>query len=170
LDGSIATASFDRPPPKRKPQEPWPVLPPGEAIDLAIPFLEILRQGVRAALYKSLAHGVYLPVRAALGEGQPLPVSWYGQQEAHWIAYYDTCAQLGLARYTPADDHHLDDWATLARSCGWWWPGEDTCVVADRPTSVHIGQIPGTWHGEVRLHRDNGPAIEFRDGWHPQLR
>ena len=38
--------------------------------------------------------------------------------------------------------------AELARSCGWWWPGEDVCVVVERPASVHTGR-----------------SITYRDGW-----
>jgi len=49
----------------------------------------------------------------------------YGQQDSHWIAYYDVLRRLGLARYRSADDKQFEEWATLARSCGWWWPGED---------------------------------------------
>ena len=54
----------------------------------------------------------------------------------------------------------------LARSCGWWWPGEDVCVVVDRPELVRTEPVPGTWHEEIRLKRD---GVRYRDGWHPLL-
>lgn len=110
------------------------------------------------------------PVQSALAAPGSLPVAWYGQQEAHWIAYYDALRRLGLARYGPADNDHLDEWATLARSCGWWWPGEDLCVVVERPAVVRTEPIAGGWHDEVRLSRGRRPAVEYRDGWHPPLK
>ncbi len=61
-------------------------------------------------------------MRTALaGDPARVPVCWYGQQEASWVAYYDALHRLGTARYQPDD---LGYWAVLARSCGWWWTGE----------------------------------------------
>jgi hypothetical protein len=150
----------------RKGKDPWPVLPSLDAIRVGLPLCEVLRQGVREGLRTSLADGFYLPVRAALG---PLPVCWYGQQESYWVAYYDVPRRLGLVRYAAEDNDHLDDWAALARSCGWWWPGEDVCVVVDRPSVLHTEPVPEGWHEQVRLDRRPGPAVEYRDGWRPSL-
>ena len=91
---------------------------------------------------------------------------WYGQQEASWVAYYDALHRLGLARCGAEDTDHFGDWAVLARSCGWWWPGERVCVVVERPAVVRIEPIPGTSHEEARLGKD---GVEYRDGWHPRL-
>jgi hypothetical protein len=54
-----------------------------------------------------------------------------------------------------------------ASRAGWWWPFPDFAVVSERPVEVH-GERVGT---EYRLHRDNGPAVRWRDGfalnfWH----
>ena len=57
--------------------------------------------------------------------------------DASWVGYYEALHQLSLARYGPDETDHLADWAALVRSCGWWWPGEDVCVVAERPRTVH---------------------------------
>ena len=73
-------------------------------------------------------------------------------------------ARRGLARYGQDDLDHLGDWATLARSCGWWWSGEDLCVVVDRPELVRTEPVPGTWHGEVRLRPE---GVRYRNGWRP---
>jgi hypothetical protein len=152
---------------KGKRKEPWPELPPLEALDAGVPLGVVLHQGVRTALHRSLAHGFRIPVRATLPGGGHVPVCWYGQQDAAWIAYYDALYRLGLARYGPDDLEHLGQWAALARSCGWWWPGEDVCVVVDRPQLIRTEPIPGTWHEEVRLRRD---GVRYRDGRHPLLR
>jgi hypothetical protein len=147
---------------KRK--EPWPELPPLQALDDGVPLGVVLHQGVRTALHRSLAGGVRTPIRAVLADRGPVPVCWYGQQDAAWVAYYDALHRLGLAGYQPDDLDHLGHWAALARSCGWWWPGEDVCVVVDRPEVIRAEPLPGTWHEEIQLQRD---GIRYRDGWRP---
>jgi hypothetical protein len=161
LDVHLNPPAFDRPPPKLGKNEKWPVLPPVEAIQTGIPFSEVLRQGILRALRTTMA-SLFLPVRAAyLHNG---PICWYGQQEAHWIAYYDAWRRLGLATYRGHEAEHLDDWATLARTAGWWWPGEDVCVVAERPEHVHAKPVPRSWHDEARVDQ-----VRYRDGLRPQL-
>jgi hypothetical protein len=149
-----------------KTNKPWPEMPPRVAFDEGVPLGVVLHQGVRTALYRSLATGFRQPVRAVLTGAEPMPVCWYGQQDASWIAYYDGLRRLGLARYEPDDTDHFDDWADLARSCGWWWPDERVCVVVERPAVVRTEPVTGTRHEEVRIRRD---GVEYRDGWHPRL-
>ena len=151
---------------KGKRNEPWPELPPLQALDDGVPLGVVLHQGLRTALHRSLADGFRTPVLAVLASGKPVPVCWYGQQDAAWVAYYDALHRLELARYQPGDLEHLGHWAALARSCGWWWPGEDRCVLVDRPEVVRAEPRPGTWHEEIRLQRD---GVRYRDGWRPLL-
>ncbi len=105
-----------------------------------VPLGVVLYQGIRTAIHRSLANGFRTPIHNALADGGPLPACWYGQQDAAWAA--------------------------LARSCGWWWSGENVCVGVDRPELVRTEPVPGTWHDEVRLRRD---GVRYRDGWHPLL-
>ncbi len=149
---------------KGKHNEPWPELPPLKAIETGVPLGVVLHQGIRTALHRSLARGFRVPVREALAGN--VPVCWYGQQDAPWVAYYDALRRLGLASYGPDELDHLGDWAALARSCGWWWPGEDVCVVVERPALVQTEPVPGALHGEVTLVRG---GVRYRDGWHPSL-
>lgn len=149
---------------KRKHNEPWPELPPLEALGFGVPLGVVLHQGIRVALHRSLAHGFRMPVRDVLAGGGHLPVCWYGQQDAAWIAYYDALHRLGVVRCGPDELDHLGHWATLARSCGWWWPGEDLCVVVERPEKVRVEPVPGAKHDEVRL---RGDGVGYRDGWRP---
>ncbi|GLY75254.1 DUF6745 domain-containing protein [Actinoallomurus iriomotensis] len=159
LDPELSAARKDK-------DKPWPELPPLTALDTGVPLGVVLHQGIRTALHRSLATGFREPVLRTLAGGRPVPVCWYGQQDAAWVAYYDTLHRLGLARYGPDALDHLGDWAALARSCGWWWPGEDVCVVVERPELVQTEPVPGTWHDEVRLRRG---GVRYRDGWHPLL-
>lgn len=163
LDLGVQDPPRDGPPPKRKPGERWPILPPEEALRARLPFLEILRQGVREALFRSLAAGLYLQARAALGAlRSELPIGWYGNQDAAWVAYYDVLRRLGLARYPSG----FDRWIRLTRSCGWWWPGEDVCILVERPAAIRAEPVPDSWHEETHLHRNTEkPSVEYRDGW-----
>jgi hypothetical protein len=141
MDAQITTPWFDPKPPKRKKGEPWPDLSPDQALSYGIPFIDIVRRHVREALFAVLAHGFYLPGKRMLGE--PSPVCWYGQQEAHWIAYYDVWRGLGLAKYSAAADAELGTWQDIARNAGWFWPDEQCCVISQRPVA----------------------AMTFADGW-----
>jgi hypothetical protein len=170
LDECILWRDFDRPKRRRSGTgraRRAPELPPREALAAGVPLREVLRHSVRDAMETSLAGGFYLRVRAALAPHGSLPVAWYGQQESYWIAHYDVMRRLGLARYRPADANQLEDWAVLARSCGWWWPGEDSCVIVERPAAVRTEPVPGGWHEQVRLRPGRVPPIEYRDGWRP---
>jgi hypothetical protein len=161
---SELAATYVEPPPDRKPMQrpkgkPWPALPAERALDAGLPFHELLRQGVREALSRTLADAIHNPIRAAI-PGFPsrdtVPVCWYGHQDSAWIGHADVLHRLGLA--TPAGAFHT--WATLARSGGWWWPGEQLCVLVDRPAVIRTEPVPGAWHGERRLR-----SVEYRDGW-----
>ena len=44
-------------------------------------------------------------------------------------------------------------------------PGEDRCVVVERPAAVRTEPVPGGWHEQVRL-----TDVEYRDGWRPVRR
>jgi hypothetical protein len=149
-----------------KSREPWPELPPSKAWEAGVPLGVVLHQGIHGALYRSLAQGFRVRVREALTGGGPMPVCWYGQQDAAWIAYYDALHRLGLASYGPEELEHLGQWAAVSRSCGWWWPGEDVCVVVERPEMVLTEPVHGTWHDEVRL---RAAGVRYRDGWQPRL-
>jgi hypothetical protein len=95
-----------------------------------------------------------------------------GQFDADWIAFFDIPRQLGIVTYGESAGAWLDDWVTIARSCGWWWPHENVCIVSDRPSVLRTeAAAPG---GPVHLHSPDGPAMAFRDGlaiysWHGRV-
>ena len=162
LDDGAGHPDLEPPRPVRKGDKPWPVLPPVRALDAGVPLREVLRQGVRGALRTVLMDSLVLPVRATLAAPGRLPIAWYGQQDAYWIAHYDILRRLGLAHYGSAESSRLEEWATLARSCGWWWPGEEVCVVVDRPALVGAVALP-----DDPLPAPTRPEIRYRDGWQP---
>jgi hypothetical protein len=163
LDEGVAHPDLDPPRPARKREDPWPVLPGAQALEAGVPLRLVLRQTIRDALRTVLMDSVALRARAELGPAAKTPICWYGQQDAYWIAHYDILRRLGLAHYRPPLAAGLDAWATLARATGWWWPGEQVCVLVDRPARV----------GPVELVEDavpvrTDPAVVYRDGWSPQ--
>ncbi|MEU8635599.1 DUF6745 domain-containing protein [Amycolatopsis sp. NPDC048633] len=122
----------------------------------------LLNNGLGPALRRSIRDYVSGAVRGELTTGAGL--HWGGQHEAHWVALYDLHRRADGVRFDPADGLELDLWAALARSCGWWWPREGVCVIAERPLVVRTerGDDP---YGLVRLHHETGPAMAFPDGW-----
>jgi hypothetical protein len=151
---------------KAKRNKPWPELPALDALAAGVPLGVVLHQGTHGSLHRSLAHGFRNPIRNSLFRSGSAPVCWYGQQDAPWIAYFDVLHRLGLAGYGLDDLTHLGEWAAVARSSGWWWPGEEVCVVVDRPEDIQVEPFSPVLHDEVRLRRE---GLRYRDGWRPLL-
>ena len=123
----------------------------------------IIRRTVWDSLRTSLFDGVASTVRSLA----PHPfgtISWYGQQEAHRVAYYDIYRSFGLMTFGREDNDLLDVQSALVESTGWWWAFDDIAVMSERPTVLHTEPIPDPVHGEVRLHNSSSPALEFGDG------
>jgi hypothetical protein len=150
---------------------------PEDAVLSGISDRSIVVVTVGQSLHGTLTDAVAAPLRAALaraaGEAAgDVPrkltggvTAFRGQHEAAWVGYYDTRRRAGFGGYAAADLGELDVWAALARSTGWWWPGEGLCIMAERPSAVHTEPLTGSHHGDLRLHRADGPAIAFTDGF-----
>ena len=123
----------------------------------------IIRAAVWDSLRTSLFDGVAAAIRTVCA---PVAgsVTWYGQQEAHRIAYYDAYRRCGLASFDTGDDELLDIQTALAGATGWWWAFDTLCVMSERPTALHAEPIPGRVHSEHRMHDWDSPAIQFGDG------
>lgn len=99
----------------------------------------------------------YILSKSTLDVHRALSACFWGQHEAGWVAYYlFPNLHLGV-EYKKEDKKQLELWASVARSCMWWWPFENVCIISERLQEVHIEN--GV------LHRDGGPAILCRDGW-----
>ncbi|WP_283139653.1 DUF6745 domain-containing protein [Rhizohabitans arisaemae] len=122
---------------------------------------EWIRREVRTSLERS-AHSLSMPLRAVHDWSSRTDL-WYATQGVAWVAHYDTLRRAAGVVFTPEHTWQLDLWVTLSRSCGWWWPRRDLCVVAERPVAIHT-EVSGD-NGEVRLHRGDGPALRYADGW-----
>ncbi|WP_415972350.1 DUF6745 domain-containing protein [Rhodococcus sp. 077-4] len=123
----------------------------------------IVDRTVRKSLHTSLFDGVAVAIRTTT----PRPfgsITWYGQQEAHRVAYYDIFRHFGLLSFGREDCELLDIQSALVESTGWWWAFENIAVMCERPTAVHVEPLPDSLHGEVRLHNSIEPALKFGDG------
>lgn len=150
-------------PNERRAVETARVKPPADAARVGISPDRIIRATVWDSLHTKLFDGVAAAIRTLLPPAV-LGVTWYGQQEAHRVAYYDTYRRLGLAKFHSHDDALLDADIALTCATGWWWAFDGVCVMAERPTTLHSEPIPGRVHNEHRLHHSGSPALEFQDG------
>jgi len=107
---------------------------------------------VTATVWQPINHYVAAHIAEAI------PVPGYGQHDAHWLAYYDALGHRGV------DVSDVQPHMEIARSCGWWWPFNDVCVLTARPARLALD-------ARGRLHRADGPAVEYHGGaelfaWH----
>ena len=86
--------------------------------------------------------------------------AFYGQHDAGflgWSAYFSRVCKLpGTEKIEPL--------ARIAANCGWVWFFSGAAIITDRPRALRRDE-------QNRLHCENGPAIEYRDGfsiyaWH----
>ncbi|GAA4228729.1 hypothetical protein FHR32_008093 [Streptosporangium album] len=70
-----------------------------------------------------------------------------GQQDAPWLSLFDA---LGRPE--------VEGLVQVARAAGWWWPFERVAIVCERPAELHRDELS-------RLHRADGPALLFPDGF-----
>ena len=177
LDARIRRAAVAWPPSREDNAGTVSMYRPEDAVLSGISdrFIVVVTAG--QSLRGTLTDAVAAPLRAALARaiGKAADddqlrtaggvIAFRGQHDASWIGYYDTRRRAGFGGYASSDLSELDAWATLAKSAGWWWPGEGLCVMAERPVTVHTEPLAGSYHGELRLHRADGPAIAFADGF-----
>lgn len=122
-----------------------------------------LGHSLEANLGGLIEHALRAEMDEPVRQEEILDAALWGQQDAAWIAFHDARRRLGYATFTAQATEQLDLWLTIARSCGWWWPYRNRCVISERPESVVMQSTLGGF--EHRLHNDTGPALRFRDGW-----
>jgi len=82
----------------------------------------------------------------------PTPI--YGQQGAFWCSYYDYFKEvLGLAGLDK-----IQGMLQVAQQCSWWWAFDTLVIVSRRADELHLDE-------QGRLHREDGMAIRYPDGW-----
>lgn len=80
--------------------------------------------------------------------------TWYCGVGSHDpdLAFFDFC------RYSGVNVSELDSLITLARTCGWWWPLQDVCIISERPRFISVDR-------EGRLHSNKSVSLQYPDNW-----
>lgn len=112
---------------------------------------------VAARLRQRLGEDLTADLPATLGRAarSRLLDAIYGQHDGVWLATFEAADRL---HPDAALLHDLTGLAVVARNSGWWWAGSHYAILTDRPTRVARDNVG-------RLHRGEGPAIEFPDGY-----
>jgi hypothetical protein len=119
----------------------------------------LIYRSVQLSLRQSSSRSLDLALDAASDSRDYFRTPWYDLQDVA----YEALRRVTGTVFTLEQSRQAELWKTVAGSCGWWWPREDVCVVAERPVALHT-EIWGD-EGEVRLHCANGPAVRYADGW-----
>lgn len=118
------------------------------------------------AFQQSLEACVWAVHRPALVQGSERALrldGWYRTSAAPWTAYHDGLRSLAGVVFDPGHARILDLFKAVASAVNWWWPREHVCVVSERPLEIHT-EADGR-AGRRRLHRADGPAVRYADGW-----
>ncbi|GGN21823.1 hypothetical protein FHR83_002194 [Actinoplanes campanulatus] len=110
--------------------------------------MDMVAGRLRSRLGEDLA--VELP-----GAGPAVLDAVYGQHDGTWLSTFEAAA-----RVCPGADlmTGLAGLARVARHSGWWWAFEGAAVLSERPVTLARDNVG-------RLHRGDGPAMEFTDGY-----
>lgn len=96
-----------------------------------------------------------LPDETGRAVRRPVLDAIYGQHDGTWLSTFFAadrlCPGAGLAS-------GLTGLAEVARHSGWWWANERVAVLTERPQLLARDNVG-------RLHRGEGPALEFADGY-----
>jgi hypothetical protein len=118
-----------------------------------------LRSSIESSLWSSLWSSLGSSLWSSLGSS--LRSAYLGQESAYWVSFYAFCRDVVGVPYDAQKSLDLDLWSEVVKSCGWWWPFDGLCIVANRPESIcwEPGRMP------ERLHCTTGPSVRYRDGW-----
>ncbi|WP_067832563.1 pentapeptide repeat-containing protein [Actinomadura kijaniata] len=107
------------------------------------------------------------PTAEAVAEayGGPAPGAWLLPVLNGGVPDGESRRWRAEARRREVWERRLTLWRDLVGSCGGWWPFERVCVVSERPVEVHVESWHERGEADVRLHRRDGPAMRYRDGW-----
>jgi hypothetical protein len=138
-----------------------------DAVDVAVRVaVTAVDRAVRGAV-DAVEDAVRVAVRVAVGDawwrylGGQFWVGGSGWGPA-WTSFFREVCGLRLAG-------DLWDraraWEATVESACWWWPHPEFVTVSERPEEIHLEQVGPRGPGSHRLHREDGPAIIWPDGW-----
>jgi len=83
--------------------------------------------------------------------------TWFSGQWDYYWAWLESGRRVGAA-YDEKLNAQLDAHCQIMRSCGWWYPFNDFCIICDRPELIARDD-------RGLLHSETGFALRFRDGY-----
>ena len=81
----------------------------------------------------------------------------WGSQDLYWIAWGKFAEKIGV-KLKLDTSRRLDIMDRIGAQCEWWWPFENVVIASEKPRIVR-------WDDDRRLHCENGPAVEYADGY-----
>ena len=118
--------------------------------------------GLTAGIDRSVELAVQEATRSGRRWPRRYPVGHFGGQYGGRLAAATWLAARGAP--VPADAAvFVRDFAAASRA-GWWWPHTRFVVVGGRASALHLERV-GAGAGIQRLHRTDGPAAEWPDGY-----
>jgi hypothetical protein len=126
-------------------------------------------------LWRALSVQVSEPVAKQLRERLSIKRSWDLEapqnwwQSSVWAQPETICDALSLVDFcisTLGCVYDAELWETiqvLFTECGWFYPTDRFCVVCDRPRQIFVDE-------DDKLHREDGPAIIYADGYRQHAR
>lgn len=102
-------------------------------------------------------------IRDLKGQGGN-PFLWFiGAWDWYWLAFYEFAEKIGVV-YDEKTKREFEAYKRYADTCGIMYPFKEKAYVCDRPSKISFDE-------NKVLHREDGPALEFRDGeglyrWH----
>ncbi|MEM9599439.1 MAG: DUF6745 domain-containing protein [Pseudomonadota bacterium] len=80
-----------------------------------------------------------------------------GAWDGSWLAFYDFPRRLGV-EYEAKTNARLDAYLNYSRKCGVAYLYPTIAIICDRPSIIRFDD-------QRRLHHDDGPALQWRDGY-----
>ena len=124
-----------------------------------------LRSQLRSQLWSQLRSQLWSQLESQLRSQNIYDGNYLlGSQDLYWLAFYRFCQSIGV-NYGVASKA-LDTMEAISSQCEWWWPFDGVVIASEKPVLIK-------WDDEQRLHSENGPAVEYADGyvlhsWHGQ--
>jgi hypothetical protein len=119
-----------------------------------------LRVDAWDALWGALQASIWDCIAVPIGESvkacanDSAQSSGYGQHDAYWLAYYDYFQEEGLR----VETEKVQGLIQIASHAGWFAPHARICWICERPRAIVL-------NSKGELHSDNGPALDYPDGW-----
>jgi hypothetical protein len=159
------------------------------AVDGALcnPTRDAVHEALRHAPQKAEQAAVSRAVHEALGHTPPAELLREAMAESacglpRWYGYFNGQFAVGGWRWggavlssflrevcrleLPGDlwDRSRAYEETVQSAC-WWYPHRDFLLVCERPREIHLEAVSAAAQPSQRLHRTDGPALSWPDGW-----